>query len=97
MSLRDTYTAKLKAQLDEWNTQIDILEIKAKQADVELKLVYQQQLVELKQKRDEAISKFDELQAATEEAWEEVKKGGETIWETMKTTFHEAKAKFDKN
>ncbi len=97
MSLRDTYTAKLKAQLDEWNTQIDILEIKAKQADVELKLVYQQQLVELKQKRDEAISKFEELQASTEEAWEEVKKGGESIWETIKTTFHEAKAKFDKD
>ena len=96
MSLRDTYTAKLKAQLDEWNTQIDILEIKAKQADIELGLVYQQQIQELKQKRDEATTKFDELQEATEEAWEEVKKGGESIWETIKTTFHEAKAKFDK-
>jgi hypothetical protein len=96
MSLRDTYTDKLKAQLDEWNTQIDILEIKAKQADIELGLVYQQQIQELKQKRDEAMTKFDELQEATEEAWEEVKKGGESIWEIIKTTFHEAKSKFDK-
>ncbi len=96
MSLRETYTSKLKQQLTEWSEQIDRLEQKAKLADSELRLKYHTQLDELKAKRDEAKIKLSELQEASEEAWEEVKKGSESIWDTIKTTFHEAKSKFDK-
>jgi chromosome segregation ATPase len=96
MSTKDEYVAKLKAQLDEWSTDIDELEVKAHLAKAELKDQYAEKISELKAKRVEAEGKLSELQDAAEEAWEELKKGGESIWETLKTTFSEAKSKFDK-
>ncbi|HOY69939.1 MAG TPA: hypothetical protein PL131_03955 [Methylotenera sp.] len=96
MSTKDEYVAKLKAQLDEWSTDIDELEVQANLAKAELKDKYAEQIAELKAKKTEAEGKVSELQDAAEEAWEEIKKGGESIWDTLKTTFNEAKSKFDK-
>ncbi|MGB4812726.1 MAG: hypothetical protein WBP13_09665 [Methylophilaceae bacterium] len=96
MNTKDEYVAKLKIQLDEWKTDIDNFELQAHLAKAELKDKYAVQFAELKDKRDEAAVKVSELQDSTGEAWEEIKKGGESIWDTLKTTFNEAKSKFDK-
>lgn len=96
MGTREAYMAKLKQQLAEWATQIEILEIRAEQLDIEMRLKCHQQLDELRAKRDEALYLVSTLQNATEEAWDEVKKGGETVLTTIRATFHEAKSKFEK-
>lgn len=74
MSTKDEYVAKLKAQLDEWSTDIDALEVKASEAKAELSDKYAEQLAELKAKRDEAKVKMAEVQDAAGDAWEELKK-----------------------
>lgn len=96
MSLKDTYIEKLKVQLDEWSADIDVLEAKAKQADAALKSKYHEKIEELKYQKALAQGRISELQGAAEEAWEEIKNGGEVVWATIKQTFLDAKSKFDK-
>ncbi|MFA6178936.1 MAG: sll1863 family stress response protein [Methylophilaceae bacterium] len=96
MSLKDTYIEKLKVQLDEWSADIDVLEAKAKQADAALKSKYHEKIEELKYQKALAQGRISELQGAAEEAWEEIKNGGEVVWATIKQTFSDAKSKFDK-
>lgn len=96
MSLKDTYVEKLKAQLDEWSADIDVLEAKAREANTDLKIKYQEKIEELRYQKTLAHSKLDEVQDAAEDAWEEIKKGGESVWETIRQTFADAKSKFDK-
>lgn len=94
MSMKDEYVAKLKAQLDEWSTEIDELEVKAHLAQADLRDKYQEQLTILKARRDEAKGKVAEIQGATEEAWEDLKKGGEDAWEAIKKAVAEARKRF---
>jgi len=94
MSLKDEYLEKLKAQLDEWSADIDVLEARAKQAEANARVKYDEQLTILKAKRDEAKAKVAEIHGSTGEAWQELKKSGEEAWEVLKKGFEEARKKF---
>jgi len=94
MSLKDEYLEKLKAQLDEWSADIDVLEARAKQAEAAARVKYDEQLTILKAKRDEAKAKITEIHSSTGEAWQELKKSGEEAWEVLKKGFEEARKKF---
>jgi len=93
---RDAYVEKLKAQLDEWNADIDKLAAKAAQAEAEAKIEYQNQLDELRAKRDDVRNKLSALQQAGEGAWEDLKEGLENSWEILKMSFKRAKSEFEK-
>ncbi len=45
---RDAYVQKLKAQLDEWNTDINKLEAKVDQAEVGAKIEYHKRIADLR-------------------------------------------------
>ena len=92
---RDAYVQKLKAKIDEWNADIDKLTAKAEQAEADAKIIYQQQLEELRTKRQDLEGKIEELQSAGESAWEELKQGVESSWESWKNSFSEAKTAFE--
>lgn len=94
MSLKDEYVAKLKAQLDVWSADIDVLEAKAKKADAQLRVKYDEQLVLLRVKRDEAKVKLKEIQESAGDAWQELRKGGDEAWESIKHALAEARKKF---
>lgn len=94
MSTKDEYVAKIKAQIDEWSTDIDALEVQAHLAKAEFRDKYAVQIAELKTKRDEAAVKAAEVQEIAEEAWEEVKKGGEEAWSGMVKAFAELRKTF---
>jgi len=93
---RDAYVEKLKVQLDAWNADIDKLEAKAAQAEAEAKIEYQNQLDELRAKRDDVRDKLSAMQQAGEGAWEDLKEGLENSWEILKMSFNKAKAGFEK-
>lgn len=99
MSLKDSkdaYIAKLKLQLDEWSAEIDAMEAKAKQADAELKAKYRDKTEELRYQKTLAQGRIIALQEAADDAWEELRNGSESVWTTIKQTFADAKAKFDR-
>lgn len=93
---RDAYVQKLKAKLDEWNAEIDILAAKAEQAEAEAKIEYHKRLEDLRAKRGELEEKIAELQQAGEGAWEDLKQGLENSWDILKISFSRAKSEFER-
>ncbi|MCB2180534.1 MAG: coiled coil domain-containing protein [Desulfobulbaceae bacterium] len=91
---RKAHEEKLDAQLKEWNAQIDLFKAKADTAKAEAKVGYYTKIEALQHKRDSAKAKLRELQAAGDEAWEDIKSGTEKAWEEVKTAFHDAASKF---
>jgi hypothetical protein len=61
---RDAYVQKLKAQIDEWNAEIDKLAAKADWAEVETKTRYHRHMEELQAKRKEVEGKIAAVQQA---------------------------------
>jgi len=94
MTDRDKYLDDFKTKLDEWNAEIDKLEIKARKAQADAKAQYDKQLVELREMRDDAQKRFGEMQNATNEAWDVMLKGTEKAWSAWVNAFEDARSKF---
>jgi uncharacterized coiled-coil DUF342 family protein len=96
MKNREEYIDKLAAQLKEWSAKIDELESKARAATVDAKAEYEKQIVQIKNKRDEAAGKLQELRSASADAWDTLKAGAETAWVDLKGAITAAKERFKK-
>ncbi|WP_305907331.1 hypothetical protein Q9L42_016450 [Methylomarinum sp. Ch1-1] len=94
MSNRSDYVKKMKAKLDEWNADIDRLEARAEAAQADLQIEYQQQIEALKEERDEAAAKLKTLEAASDEAWEDIKSGVEMAWTSLHSAVDSAISRF---
>ncbi|NUM65606.1 coiled coil domain-containing protein, partial [candidate division KSB1 bacterium] len=70
METKASYLQKLAAQLQEWDTELDQLRLKADQAKAGAKIEIEEQITELRAKKDAAMLKFNQLQEASDEAWE---------------------------
>ena len=90
---KENYQQKIENQLNEWRADIDRLKEKAKYATAETKLKYQDNIDRLELRMDEGKSRLRELRESSGEAWEAVKVGADSIWDTMKATFAEVKEK----
>ncbi|MEJ2023655.1 MAG: hypothetical protein P8Y00_01290 [Deltaproteobacteria bacterium] len=96
MGNRDAYVQKLKAEMDEWNAEIDKLAAKADEADAEAKIEYHKQLEELRAERKDVEEKIAEVQQAGDSAWKDLKQGLENSWKILKISFSRAKSEFDR-
>jgi len=94
MNERDAYVEKMKAKLDEWNAELDQLSAKMSAAEADANLEYQKTKKQLIKQRDEAIQRLDSLQSASENAWQDMRKGFESAWGIMGKTFSDAMDRF---
>lgn len=94
METRDAYKQKLEARLKEWNAQINLLAAQAERAGAEAKLKYAQDLDKLRDKQRQAAEKIKELEAASGDAWEQVKDTADKLWDDLKTGVASTIAKF---
>lgn len=72
-STRQAYTEKVEATLREWNARIELFLARADKAKAEGKIRFQSRLDDLREKREAARQKLDELQESTGEAWKEIR------------------------
>jgi len=93
MTSRDENLEAFKAKLDEWNAEIDKLESNARQVQADAKAQYDKQLESLREMRDDAQSKYSEMQNATAEAWDAMVQGTEKAWQTWANAFEDARSK----
>jgi uncharacterized coiled-coil DUF342 family protein len=96
MKSREEYINKLASQLKEWSAKIDELESKASAAKADVKTGYENQIRQLKDKRDAATSRLQELKGASTDAWGALKAGAETAWADLSNAVTAAKEKFKK-
>jgi hypothetical protein len=96
MSDKETYKEKMQTQLDEWKVEIGKLKEKAAQAGEQAGATLSEQVKVLEGKIQEGKKKLDELAGATEEAWESVKQGVESLWASVKNSIKETADKLKK-
>jgi len=93
-SRKEAYKEKFKAQLHEWQAEIDRLKAKAEEAEAEAKIEYQRQIDKLKKLQGEAWDNFEKLRSASERAWDEMKAEAEKKWVEMNNAIKSAIDKF---
>lgn len=94
---REAYVERLKTQLGEWSADIEKLKGRASKISAEAKAEYEEQLGSLRQQRDALAARVSDLQEASDEAWEEVKKGVQTAWDRAKESFQKAMSRFGRD
>jgi uncharacterized coiled-coil DUF342 family protein len=94
MSTKEDFVRKMHAKLDQWNAEIDALTAKADQAGAEARTEYHKQLDALRGKRDHARSKLNELESASEGAWQDLRAGVELAWESVSEAVRSATSRF---
>lgn len=96
MDKRKAYEEKLAAQLDKWRALIALFKAESNIATAEAKIEYCEIAQTLQHKQDEARVKLMELQAASNEAWEDLKTGGQKAWTEIGAAFHSAASRLGK-
>lgn len=96
MSDKELYRQKRQAQLDQWRAEVDKLKAKASGVSADVQLEMNQHIKGLESKIEEGKLKLSQLVAASDEAWESMKDGVESAWETLKSAAGDAATKFKK-
>ncbi|MAL77741.1 MAG: coiled coil domain-containing protein [Sneathiella sp.] len=85
---------KLRAQLDQWEAEINRLRAKADVAQAEARVKYHEEIEELRVQKREAEARLDELNNAGDDAWEDMKAGMESAWKNLGDAVNKAAARF---
>jgi len=88
------YKAKLNAQLDEWKADLDKLNAKADGKSADAKKELNESIDALEAKLAQGRSKLEELKGASAEAFENLREGANSAWDSIKDAFDKAKSKF---
>jgi len=94
MSDKEIYLQKMRAQLDEWKADVDKLKAKASKASADARLEKNKQIEVLESKIEEGKTKLSERSRAGEDAWESVREGVDSAWDSLKSAVSDAAAKF---
>jgi uncharacterized membrane-anchored protein len=92
---RDAYVEKMKAKLDEWNSEIAKLEAKAKQNEADARMQFGEQVETLKKKRQATERDLDKLRNASENAWADLKVGVENAASSLGDAIRSAQSRFN--
>ena len=94
METKEAYQEKVEAQLQQLQSQIDELKVKASLAKLEAKDKYNEELSDLNAKCETTRLKLQELKTKSDSAWEEMKAGLEKAWDELQNSFNRAVARF---
>ena len=82
------YREYLTTELVKLDSKIDVMAANVKQASAEIQADYESRLNELKEQRQTLDHQLNEVQQASESAFETLKSGLETTWRDLTNTFH---------
>jgi gas vesicle protein len=83
-----------KVLLDKTDAEVDVLQAKADEASGDAKVVYQKEIENLKQKREVAANKLDELDDASADSWDDAKDGFTEAYKALYDAYKDAVANF---
>jgi hypothetical protein len=88
MLTKETYIEQMKMQLDDWNAEIDELEIKAAKATGLARKKCRAEIVKLHRQSHLLADKLDQIKSANEDSWESVVEGVEEMRASVVRSFH---------
>ncbi|KAF0809156.1 hypothetical protein A167_02070 [Alcanivorax sp. S71-1-4] len=93
MATRQEYIDKLKNKLNEWDNDIDTLEIKARQANEDLRHQWESRRLELQEKRQDLSNRLEKLRHSADDTWTDMKKGIDDTWDAVTRGIKDMKEK----
>lgn len=94
MEIQDAYKQRMAAQFKQWSAQINLLEIKVKNAREDIKGKRAEELNELRVKQRAAFAKLNELEKTSGATWEQAKATADSIWRDLKVRVVQAHYNF---
>ncbi len=94
MTEKKDFLEKQKALFSDWTRQIDELKLKAKKAQVDASVKFDNYIDDLRVKYEEALGKLENTQNEGDSRWEEVKAAADIAWEELKQAIEKAKTIF---
>lgn len=91
---RNEYLSKAKEDLDLLNARIVELEAKANEKTGEVRREFKAKLSGIRESRDQASRRLEELRLASKPAWEDVKQGVEKAWHSLSDAIDSASERF---
>lgn len=91
---RSEYIEKAKENLDLINARIVELEAKANEKTGEARRELKSKLTSIREYKDQAERRLDDLRRASKPAWEDVKYGAEQAWTTLSDAVERASKRF---
>ena len=94
MNRREAYQKKMEAQLLEWKADIDKLKARAEGQGIDMQREFQEQIRELRTMQEAATTKLNKLKDTGDDAWEDLKEGIDTAWQSIGLKLRTAGSKF---
>ena len=94
MDNRDEYVEKMKAQLDQWNSQMAAWEAATRGAAAEAKTELEKQVGIMKSRADDLVFRMELLKGASADAWQEIARGADEARKAMHDAFEKARFHF---
>lgn len=94
MGNKELYQQKMQAKLDGWKAEVDKLKARASGSSADVQLKMNKHIKELEIRIAEGKLKLSELASAGEGAWETVKDGLESAWDSLRSAVSDAASKF---
>jgi hypothetical protein len=94
MSEKELYQQRKRAQLDQWEAEVDKLKAKASVASADAQLKLNEGIEALEGKIEQGKAKLAEIADASDDAWESAKEGVDSTWDALKSAFSDAAAKY---
>jgi hypothetical protein len=92
----DLFLGKLKTQLDDWNTELKLLEAEIQQAETDERIRYEKRIKNLREKERAVKETLGQIFNARDEGWDDLKEGVGSAWSSLKSSFKEAKSEFER-
>jgi hypothetical protein len=84
----------MKAQLDQWNSQIAAWEAASREATAEARIELEKQVGIMKSRADDLVFRMELLKVASADAWREIARGADEARRTMQDAFEKARFRF---
>lgn len=91
---RSEYIEKAKENLDLINARISELEAKANEKSGEAQRELRSKLSGIREYKDQAEKRLEDLRVASKPAWEDVKQGAEEAWNSLSDAVESASKRF---
>ncbi len=95
MSKKEAYEKKMQSQFDVWSADIDRLKAKADMAEADAQLKYYKQIEDLRDLQNVAKERISELREAHEDAWEDLRAGVNSAWDSLGKAMKSGTKRFD--
>ena len=94
MTSHEDYTKKLQEQLEEWESEIKVLNTDAQRMENKTAIEFERRILHLQQKCEAAKRKIKQIKQSDNAGWEELKEGAEQMWDGIKDLFKDTKSEF---